>query len=238
MTTLKSRVGTILIPILPMSWRSFDILRYEITALKTRATNSFSIRHRRRLRQLRKGRGLSLNIGSGGHGLPDWINIELRRHRDTTLCLDIRRPLPFSNGSVKRILIEHVLEHVDFREDVPRMLSDFYRVLEPGGILRIIVPDGGRFAKAYASNDSEAWHNLGWGQLPPDIVTPMHALNHVFHQSGEHLFAYDFDTLSLVLRDMGFNKVEKTSFRQSRDPKLAIDQENHALYSLYVEAVK
>lgn len=63
-------------------------------------------------------------------------------------------------------------------------------------------------------------------------------INHIFHQSGEHLFAYDFETLSWALRHAGFREIVKQSFRQSCDPELAIDQENHAPYSLYVEARK
>ena len=66
----------------------------------------------------------------------------------------------------------------------------------------------------------------------------MHVINHVFHQGGEHLFAYDFETLAWALQQAGFSTVNQMSYRTSRDPKLAIDQDNHAPYSLYVEAVK
>jgi predicted SAM-dependent methyltransferase len=164
----------------------------------------------------------------------------LRRHGDTTLCLDIRKPLPFPDGSIRRILLEHVLEHVDFQSDAPAMLRDYHRVLEPGGVLRIIVPDAERFVKAYAAGDRTLWLELGWDpeNLPGDMVTPMHVLNHIFHQMGEHLFAYDFATLALALDRAGFRNVSKSAYRQSADPELAIDQPNHAPYSLYVEAIR
>jgi predicted SAM-dependent methyltransferase len=152
--------------------------------------------------------------------------------------LDIRRRLPFSDGSVRRIFIEHVLEHVDFRSDAPSMLRDYHRLLAPGGVLRIIVPDTKRFVEAYVSGDRAAWRELGWDidRLPDDLVTPMHVVNHIFHQSGEHLFGYDFDTLKILLQMAGFRRIERRSFRRSLDPDLAIDQDNHAPYSLYVEA--
>ena len=240
MATFKSRIGAIIIPILPFNRRTFDILRHELRALATRASNSVNPFYYRRIHRLRRERGISLNIGSGGRGLPDWVNVELIRHRDTTLCLDIRRPLPLASNSVRRILIEHVLEHVDFRSDVPSLLREFHRVLEPNGILRIIVPDAERFLIAYASRDPDAWRRLGWdvARLPHDICTPMHVINHIFHQSGEHLFAYDFETLRFALQEAGFQKISRMTFRQSCDPTLAIDQEVHAPYSLYVEAVK
>lgn len=239
-STLKSKIGSVVIPLLPVSRRTFDILRHELRAMRTRALNVVNPSFHMAIHRLRRREGLSLNIGSGGRGLQDWVNIELIRHRDTTICLDIRRRLPFADGSVRRILIEHVLEHVDFADDAPAMLRDYHRLLEPGGVLRIIVPDAKRFVEAYVSGDEATWSELGWdiAHLPSDLVTPMHVVNHVFHQGGEHLFGYDFETLKVLLSQAGFERIERRAFRQSADPQLAIDQQNHAPYSLYVEAVR
>src|ERR1700730_5425126 len=138
MTTLKSRVGSYVLPLLPINRRTFDILRYELRAILARVRNILNPFYWRRIRQLSSCRDLSVNIGSGGRGLPDWVNIELVRMRDTTLCLDIRRRLPIADESVSRILAEHVLEHIDFRSDVPVVLRDWYSILRPGGVLRIV----------------------------------------------------------------------------------------------------
>jgi predicted SAM-dependent methyltransferase len=240
MVTLKSRVGFYVLPLLPINRRTFDILRYEARAIVTRLRNALNPFYWRKIRQLSLCRDLSVNIGSGGKGLPDWINIELTRMRDTTLCLDIRRRLPLAEESVSRILAEHVLEHIDFRSDVPVVLQDWHRVLRPGGVLRIIVPDARRFLQAYVADDPRHWRELGWDRdsLPSDIYTCMHIINHIFHQGGEHLFAYDFETLAWALGRAGFRDIKQMAFRASRDPNLAIDQLNHEPYSLYVEAIK
>ena len=240
MRTFKSRIGAVLIPMLPVNRRVVDIMRHELRAWSTRARNAVSPSYHRTVRALRSGRDLSVNVGSGGRGLTGWVNIELIEMRDTTMRLDVRRPLPLTDGSVARILAEHVVEHLDYRADIPVVFADWLRVLKPGGVVRIIVPDGRRFLEAYISRDNARWRDLGWDleALPADIDTPMHVVNHVFHQGGEHLFAYDLDTLSLALRRAGFGIVEEMSFQRSRDPALAIDQANHAPYSLYVEAVK
>jgi predicted SAM-dependent methyltransferase len=113
-------------------------------------------------------------------------------------------------------------------------------VLKPGGVARIVVPDLELYIAAYMSRDPAKWAALGWDMqaLPHDIYTPMHVLNHTFHQEGEHLFGYDFETLEFVLRRAGFSQVHRAAFGQSLDPQLAIDQHNHAIYSLYVDAVK
>lgn len=238
--TLKQRLGSVVIPMLPVNRRTFNILRHELNGLRRLALNFADPGHRRAVRQLQKQKNLSVNVGSGGKGLPGWVNIELNRMRDTTLCLDIRQSLPLADQSVARLLAEHVVEHIDFRHDLPSVLADWHRVLQPGGTLRIVVPDASRFLKAYASGDSKQWQDLGWSldRLPSDIYTPMHVVNHIFHQSGEHLFAYDFETLAWALRQAGFNRIEQKAYQQSGDPQLAIDQPNHAAHSLYVEAVR
>ena len=237
----KQAVGRALIPRLPIGRRSFDILRFEFGCLARRARNAVSPRYRSRVRRLRAQRGISLNLGSGGQGLPGWINIDARWSADCYIACDIRRGLPLRDGQVRRIFAEHVVEHLDFRGDVPALFREFRRVLEPGGTVRIIVPDAGRFAEAYASPSREpAFLALGWdlADLPDDIYTPMHVLNHVFHQSGEHLFGWDFETMQLLLTCAGFANVIRQEFRVSSDPDLAIDQPVHRAYSLVVEAQK
>ena len=104
----------------------------------------------------------------------------------------------------------------------------------------MVVPDTAAFLRAYVSGRAENWRELDWDieHLPDDIYTPMDVLNHIFHQGGEHLYGYDFETLEWALRRAGFESVERMSFGKSIDPELAIDQANHAPYSLYVDAVK
>ncbi|MBF0176403.1 MAG: methyltransferase domain-containing protein [Magnetococcales bacterium] len=157
---------------------------------------------------------------------------------DVHLALDIRRKLPFKTGQISGIFAEHVLEHLDQREDMPKTLSECYRILCPGGVMRIIVPDTERFLRAYVLEDPVLWDQLGWARLPEDMPTPMHMINHIFHQNGEHLFGYDFASLQLVLRQAGFASITRQSFGSSLDPRLAIDRSEHRAYSLYVDARK
>lgn len=240
MTSFKSRIGQWAIPLMPVNRRTFEILRHEVRAWRTNFLNVFSPNFHLKVAELRRRTDLQINVGSGGKGLAGWVNIEITPAKDTTLCLDIRRPLPFAEASVARLICEHVLEHVDFREDVPKIFADWVRILKPGGIARIVVPDLRIYVEAYLAADPAQWAALGWdmANLPEDIQTPMHILNHAFHQGGEHLFGYDFETLAWALRRAGFNSVHQAAFGKSLDPKLAIDQENHAPYSLYVDAVK
>lgn len=53
---------------------------------------------------------------------------------------DLRKGIPFADASVDVVYHSHVLEHID-REFVPGFLAEIKRVLKPGGVHRIVVPD-------------------------------------------------------------------------------------------------
>jgi len=53
---------------------------------------------------------------------------------------DIRKPLPFADGSVAAIYASHVFEHL-YREEAQRLVKESLRVLATGGVLRVVVPD-------------------------------------------------------------------------------------------------
>ena len=47
----------------------------------------------------------------------------------------------FADGTFAEIYASHVLEHFDYVEELPRVLAEWHRVLAPGGVLRLSVPD-------------------------------------------------------------------------------------------------
>ncbi len=237
--TLKQHAGKWLFAHLPFSRRTFDILRFELRVTRERWLNVLLPWRLAKVRRLSTMHDISLNVGSGGSGAQGWINLDASSNYAETYCShDLRRALPFSDGSVKRILAEHVIEHMDFKDDVPRIFREFHRVLQPGGVVRIIVPDAERFMCAYLAKGSEQWTTLGFSTFPSDMNTPIELVNHVFHQGGEHCFGWDYKAMEFSLQRAGFPQVIRQTYGQSIDPELAIDQANHEHYSLYVEAVK
>ena len=238
--TLKQRIGGFLIPRLPLSRENFNILRFELNCLRINLSNGLNPFSIARVRRQRSKTGLSLNIGAGPFGKDTWTNIDMAPYKNVTLVYDARKKLPFADGSVDRIRCEHVFEHLDRRDEVPKFLQECLRSLKPGGVLRIVVPDLELFVKAYCNGTNEAWQHLGFdlNNLPGGLETPMDILNYTFRQSGEHKYGYDFPTLRNSLLAAGFKVVEKQHWSKSVDPMLEDDLENHKNYSLYVDCIK
>jgi predicted SAM-dependent methyltransferase len=238
MATLKQRVGHWLFARLPVTRFLFDQLRFEANAWIVACQNVVWPSRRRRLRELRAKRHLLVNVACGPQILDDFVNLELVGP-PPRVRWDCRRGVPLADGSAAGIRVEHFLEHIEPREELPAFLRDCRRALEPGGVLRVIVPDAERYLHAYCAPGLDGFRQLAVPEpFPHDLPTRMDVINHVFHSWHEHRWAYDFETLAHRLRAAGFTTIEQAGFGRSRLPALAQDREHHAPYSLYVEAVK
>src|SRR5260370_11714954 len=82
------------------------------------------------------------------------------------LIRDVRKPLPFSDGSVSVVYASHVLEHL-YREEGQRLIAESFRVLAPGGILRIVVPDLRAIVEEYLGNGPLKTQRTKSETLPP-----------------------------------------------------------------------
>ena len=88
-----------------------------------------------------------LNLGAGASWSREWTNLDLhsgehvRRH-------DLRKPLPFTDCVFDAAYSSHVLEHLT-PEEGGRLLGEAHRVLRPGGVVRIVVPDLERLCSDY-----------------------------------------------------------------------------------------
>jgi len=123
-------------------------VRTEVHLAGVRLRRRVSPSVRAKERALMQKNNLKLHFGCGPRILPGWVNIDGWSFPGMDLAVDLRQPLPFRDGSCRLIFTEHVFEHidVDFRLSV---LREFFRVLQPGGTLRIVVPDCEKFVEAY-----------------------------------------------------------------------------------------
>jgi len=236
---MKQRFGRWLFARMPITRFLFDQLRVEANAVLMRTSNVLVPRRRRRLTTLGHRRELRVNVACGPHVLANFVNLDLLPCRPEVVGWDCRRSLPLADASAAGIRVEQFVEHLEPREEMPAFLRDCFRVLRRGGVLRIIVPDAERYLHAYCRGDlSGFWELTVPDPFPADLPTRMDIINHVFHQWAEHRWAYDFETLAHRLRGTGFERIERAGYKVSLDAELAQDREEHAAYSLYVEAVR
>ena len=59
--------------------------------------------------------------------------------------------LPFADGSVAVVYSSHMLEHLG-RDEARAFLLECRRILRPGGILRLVVPDLERYVRTYVED--------------------------------------------------------------------------------------
>lgn len=194
--------------------------------------------------EYRAKRGLYVNIGAGDSGKCGWVNVDAVKNKHINLIYDVRKHLPFQSGSVKAIFTEHFFEHLDYIEEAPYFLRECIRVLEKGGVLRIIVPDAEKYIKAYNIGGWDEYKKI----RPLDdslrdcfgviYKTRMELINIVFRQWGQHKYAYDYETLEILAKRCGFEEVKRQQYGQSVLPELCLDKPRRASESLYVEAIK
>ncbi|MBK1656075.1 TylF/MycF/NovP-related O-methyltransferase [Allochromatium vinosum] len=109
-----------------------------------------------------------LNLGCGAHYHPAWVNLDFTSSSREVIAHDLTQGIPFASESFDVVYHSHLLEH--FTKDyAPRFLRECHRVLTPGGIIRVAVPDLEAIARLYLSlldgaldGDPEAQQRYDW----------------------------------------------------------------------------
>ena len=89
-----------------------------------------------------------INAGCGGVYHKDWINLDFAPASSDVIACNILKGLPFPNASADAIYHSHVLEHLP-RQEGTEFVRECARVLKPGGIIRIVIPDLEQLARNY-----------------------------------------------------------------------------------------
>jgi predicted SAM-dependent methyltransferase len=196
-------------------------------------------------------RHLKLHIGSGGQDLDGWVNVDVA---PAPLAMNVKWGLPFEEGAADYAFLCHFLEHLFYPAEALSVLADIHRVLAPGGVLRVVVPDIEKCLRAYVEEDEtffksrrETWD---WWREPETRLEDFLAYAGAGPSPGRlfeaHKFGYDFETLSHLLRRAGFQTVERSDYMASRHAALRVDDASRVAgarfgdqhYSLFVDAIK
>jgi SAM-dependent methyltransferase len=90
-----------------------------------------------------------LNIGSGTHYSAEWNNLDLH-HGPYVMQHDVTTPLPYPADIFDAAYSSHVLEHL-VPDRGKALVKEVDRVLKPGGVFRVVVPDLERICRDYLS---------------------------------------------------------------------------------------
>jgi len=196
-----------------------------------------------------------LNIGCGAtRPGPPWINIDnlfevlagpskdgivtftvalaMLRAETNYVNVDLQKsPLPFANDSVNGIVANHTLEHFDCLSAL-KLLCECKRVLAPGGVLRIGVPDASIF-RANFDRDVPGGTNEIYGENGDPQTSFIHAA--LFFR--EHKQVFTEDSLWCHFAETGFKEIERRTFQSSKLSPLA-DFDNRQSFTLFMEGVK
>jgi predicted SAM-dependent methyltransferase len=129
---------------------------------------------------------------------------------------------PFPDNSFQYIASEHSIEHIKYQEG-KRALQECWRVLSPGGLLRISTPDLSLLAATLTADGEEMRSVLSeYAALcdqPPEMAMPAFLLNNEFRAWG-HQFVYDGSSLIRLLTEAGFAEVTRYPVGLSDDRAL------------------
>ena len=177
-----------------------------------------------------------VHVGCGKIYIPGFVHVDIQPAPHIDIVAEVDKLDVIPSDLMELVYACHVLEHFD-RWHYVNALKEWFRILKPGGILRVSVPDFQACVEIYSS--------VGLVSGPSSIVGLVcGGQRDVF---DFHKMIFDRQLLSAALRNVGFTTIREWDWRttehadvddysQSYLPHL--DKINGRLMSLNLEAVK
>jgi SAM-dependent methyltransferase len=169
-----------------------------------------------------------LHIGAGGILLDGWLNVDIAPLSPQVSYLDAAAPYPIVESTFDYVYSEHVFEHLDLPQQ-RRMLAEVYRVLRPGGTIRMATPDFDvlialtteekPFLTEYRRWSAQTYYPDQLAALGDSAYAAVFVINNYFYNWG-HRFIHNSFSLRTLLENAGFHNVRKVAVAESADPEL------------------
>ena len=141
---------------------------------------------------------------------------------------DIIKGLPVPDASADGVYASHVLEHLSL-EDMRTALRNTWRILKPGGVFRLIVPDLRERARRYVARveadpeDAEAApefvQDIEMGEARP-LGGSLRRLR-IALGLGRHQWMWDYPAMARELAAAGFVDIRPSRIGDAQDPRFA-----------------
>lgn len=181
---------------------------------------------------------MKLSLGAGGVRLSGWIHVDFDPACQPDVRADLSGPLPFADACADFLHSEDFIGQLSFVQ-AGGFLQECYRLLKPGGVLRLLTPDLERLVTAYVSRDTrvlELWNReVG---IPLQTGTLGELVHAALTFANQKSF-FDEETLRRLLEPIGF-QVERVGYNESRYPQLRgldLRTPQNAI-SLYLDCVR
>ena len=172
-----------------------------------------------------------LHWGCGDVRPAGWINSDAQEGPGIDITADILEGLPIEDDSIDYISSQHALQEL-FIQDVLNALFELHRVLKPGGVLRLCLPDLDKSIAAYQSGRRDYFIVQDWDTISGNFITQI-----LWYNGNNTLFTYEF--AEELLQKAGFREVHRVAYRQTVSPYPEIvELDDREPESFYVEAIK
>jgi predicted SAM-dependent methyltransferase len=174
-----------------------------------------------------------LNWGCGEWAEASWINSDVKDSPGIDVVADIREGLPIDSDSIDYAVSIHAMPEIPYTELVPTLV-ELRRVLKPGGVLRLALPDLDKGIAAYHRKDLEYF------KIPDDEAKSIGAkfvTQMVWYGYSRSLFTPEF--VEELLEKAGFTRIDHCAYKRTASRYAEIvELDNREQESLFVEAVK
>jgi predicted SAM-dependent methyltransferase len=170
-----------------------------------------------------------LQLGAGPTALPGWLCTDVSPDSAHSVHLDATQRFPFAENTFDYVFSEHMIEHLSWQDGLFK-LKECFRILKPGGTIRIATPDLAVLIGLYDHKDNVLGQRyIEWitdnYMEHIDTYKASFVINNAFHCWG-HQFLYDGDLLEMAMREAGFTNIRRCSQGESADEQLR-DIESH-----------
>jgi len=175
---------------------------------------------------------LNLHLGCGIVNSPGFVNVDAMPMSHIHCVQPVDRLPRFRSGSADLIYASHVLEHISHRETL-NVLREWCRVLKPGGVLRLAVPDFDVIARLYQDGGNDV------------AVIEGVLLGGQDYAYNFHMAVFTEQSLSRLLMEAGLTKVRRWTYGET--PMTSLNDHSSLVLthrgqsypiSLNIEAVK
>ena len=176
---------------------------------------------------------MKIHLGCGKKYIPGWYHIDVVDLPHIDLIHEVSSLPMLLDCSVSLAYASHVLEHF-CRMEVPKVLQEWHRILRPGGVLRLAVPDFAAVVDEYKAG--------GTLQSLLGLLVGSQRGLYEFHHT-----IFDEATLTQLLINTGFTEICRYDWRATSHAWLDdysqaylphLDRNNGRLMSLNIEAKK